>query len=106
MVRNGAGEGRQGHMVATELRLHSGANKSHGRVLNIRVTWSDLDFLEANSESKCSSQWLCDLVFPFRSGNSENKDFVSFTAGPSEPRLVPAIYISTLLQVNCRCCKE
>lgn len=76
------------------------------RVLNIRMTWSDLDFLEANSESKGSSRWLRDLVFPFRSGNSENKDFVSFTAGPSEPRLVPAIYISTLLQVNCRPCKE
>lgn len=76
------------------------------RVLSMRVTWSDLDCLEANSESKGSSQWLRDLVSPFRSGNSENKDFVSFTAGPSEPRLVPAVYISTLLQVNCRPCKE
>ena len=27
---------------------------------------------------------------------SENKDFVSFTTGPSEPRVVPGIYISTL----------
>ena len=40
------------------------------RALNIRVTWSDVDFLEANSESQCSSQRLCDPVFPFWSGNS------------------------------------
>ena len=37
MVRNGAGEGRQGHMVATELRFHPGAKKSHWRILQIRV---------------------------------------------------------------------